>query len=128
MDILGYQRYLSSLLCAGVTTVLDTVKVMPYIIQMRNEIAASRLTGPRIYSVDALVDGPDPAWPPLAFALSSGAQIPGIVEQLAANGADANEAYGGLSAPQLRALVSEGKKNDLPVFLANSGVEYVPLS
>ncbi|MEQ9270123.1 MAG: amidohydrolase family protein [Haliea sp.] len=117
VDMLGYQRYLNSLLYAGVTTVLDTGNVMPYIIQMRNEIAAGRLTGPRIYSVGALVDGPDPAWPPLAFALSSAAQIPGIVEQLAANGVDAIKAYGGLSVPQLRDLVAEGKKTDLPVIV-----------
>ncbi|EED36377.1 amidohydrolase [Luminiphilus syltensis NOR5-1B] len=117
VDMLGYQRYLNSLLYAGVTTVFDVGNIMPYIIQMRNEIAAGRLTGPRIYSVGALVDGPDPVWPPLAFALSSGAQIPGIVEQLAANGVDAIKAYTGLSVPQLRALVAEGKKHDLPVIV-----------
>ncbi|MEQ8689774.1 MAG: amidohydrolase family protein, partial [Pseudomonadales bacterium] len=62
-------------------------------------------------------DGPDPAWPPISFAVSSGSQIPGIVEQLAANGVDAIKAYVGLSVPQLRDLVTEGKKHDLPVIV-----------
>jgi imidazolonepropionase-like amidohydrolase len=117
VDMLGYRRYLDSLLYAGVTTVLDMGNVMPYIIQMRNEIAAGRLTGPRIYSVGALVDGPDPVWPPIAFALSSEAQIPGIVDQLASAGVDAIKAYKGLSVPQLRALIAEGARRDLPVFV-----------
>ncbi|MEQ9463426.1 MAG: amidohydrolase family protein [Haliea sp.] len=117
VDMLGYQRYLNSLLYAGVTTVFDTGNVMPYIIQMRNEIAAGRLLGPRIYSVGALVDGPDPVWPPIAFALSSSAQIPAIVEQLANAGVDAIKAYQGLSVPQLQSLIAEGQKHDLPVIV-----------
>lgn len=117
VDMLGYRRYLNSLLYAGVTTVLDMGNVMPYIIQLRNEIAAGRLAGPRIYSVGALVDGPDPVWPPIAFSLSSEAQLPGIVDQLAAAGVDAIKAYKGLSVPQLRALVAEGKKHELPVLV-----------
>jgi imidazolonepropionase-like amidohydrolase len=117
VDMLGYRRYLNSLLYAGVTTVLDMGNVMPYIIQLRNEIAAGRLSGPRIYSVGALVDGPDPVWPPIAFSLSSEAQLPGIVDQLAAAGVDAIKAYKGLSVPQLRALVAEGKKHELPVLV-----------
>jgi imidazolonepropionase-like amidohydrolase len=117
VDMLGYRRYLNSLLYAGVTTVLDMGNVMPYVIQLRNEIAAGRLAGPRIYSVGALVDGPDPVWPPIAFSLSSEAQLPGIVDQLAAAGVDAIKAYKGLSVPQLRALVAEGKKHELPVLV-----------
>jgi imidazolonepropionase-like amidohydrolase len=117
VDMLGYQRYLNSLLYAGVTTVLDMGNVMPYIVQLRNEIEAGRLAGPRIYTVGALVDGPDPVWPPIAFSLSSEAQLPAIVEQLATAGVDAIKAYKGLSVPQLRALVAEGGKHDLPVLV-----------
>ncbi|GAB5415247.1 MAG: amidohydrolase family protein [Congregibacter sp.] len=117
VDMLGYQRYLNALLYAGVTTVFDVGNVMPYIIQMRNEVNAGRLTGPRIYSVGALIDGPDPVWPPVAFALSSETQIPNIVYQLATAGVDAIKAYKGLSIPQLRTLVAEAKRHDLSVIV-----------
>jgi hypothetical protein len=49
VDMLGYQRYLNALLYAGVTTVLDTGNVQPYILQIRQEVASGRLLGPRIY-------------------------------------------------------------------------------
>jgi imidazolonepropionase-like amidohydrolase len=58
-DILGYQRYLNALLYAGVTTVLDTGNVQPYILQLRQEIKSGHLLGPRIYCAGALIDGPD---------------------------------------------------------------------
>src|SRR5258708_6996853 len=40
VDMLGYQRYMNALLYAGVTTVLDTGNVQPYIVQLRAEVAA----------------------------------------------------------------------------------------
>ena len=43
-DLLGYRRYLNALLYAGVTTVLDTGNVKPFVVQLRDEIAAGRLT------------------------------------------------------------------------------------
>ena len=56
VEMLGYRRYLNALLYAGVTTVLDTGNVMPFVVQMRDEIAAGRLAGPRIYCTGPLVD------------------------------------------------------------------------
>src|SRR5262249_9046047 len=38
-DFLGYQRYLSALLYAGVTTVLDMGDPQPWILQLRQEVA-----------------------------------------------------------------------------------------
>ena len=38
VDMLGYQRYLNSLLYAGVTTVFDAGNNLPYIQQMHQEI------------------------------------------------------------------------------------------
>ena len=40
VDMLGYRRYLNALLYAGVTTVLDTGNVMPFVLQMRDAVAA----------------------------------------------------------------------------------------
>ncbi|TLZ24673.1 MAG: amidohydrolase, partial [Gammaproteobacteria bacterium] len=64
VDMLGYRRYMNALLYAGVTTVLDTGNVQPYIVQLRAETAAGRLLGPHIYCVGGIVDGADPVWPP----------------------------------------------------------------
>src|SRR5215469_2317889 len=67
-DMLGYRRYLSALLYAGVT----------YILELRAETAAGRLLGPRIYCVGPLVDGSDPFWPELSRAVVSPNQISGL--------------------------------------------------
>jgi imidazolonepropionase-like amidohydrolase len=116
-DILGYRRYLNALLYAGVTTVLDTGNVEPFIVQLRAEIAAGRLTGPRIYCVGPLIDGADPAWPPLSRAVASVAQVPDVVRALSRDHVDLIKAYVGLSHPVLERLVEEGKKANLRVII-----------
>jgi len=120
VDMLGYRRYLNALLYAGVTTVLDTGNVKPYIIQLRQEIAAGRLLGPRIYCAGPLIDGPDPLWPPITQTVSSVEQIPRIVRQLKADHVDIIKVYVGLSNPMLWALAAEARKNSLPVFVDQS--------
>ncbi len=120
VDMLGYRRYLNALLYAGVTTVLDMGSVKPWIIQLRNEIAAGRLTGPRVYCAGPLIDGPDPAWPPISYSVCSAAQIPGIVAGLKQDGVDIVKAYIGLSNPMMFALAAEARKNSLPVFVDQS--------
>ena len=70
-DLLNYRRYLQGLLYAGVTTVLDTGNVQLYILQLRQEVAAGRLAGPRIYCTGMLIDGPDPVFAAISFAVTS---------------------------------------------------------
>jgi imidazolonepropionase-like amidohydrolase len=96
VDMLGYQRYLNALLYAGVTTVFDAGNTLPYIIQLRDEIAAGRLIGPRIYCAGPLLDGADPAWRPISYSVTSVDQIPGIVKELKQSRVDAIKAYAGL--------------------------------
>ena len=81
VDLLGYQRYLNAMLYSGVTTLLDTGNYQPWILQLRQEQAAGRLRGPRIYCVGAMMDAADPAWPDLAYAISSRYQIPEFVRR-----------------------------------------------
>jgi imidazolonepropionase-like amidohydrolase len=119
-DLLGYQRYLNALLYSGVLTVLDTGNVLPFIIQMRDEIAAGRLTGPRIYCAGPLIDGADPLWPPISYSITSIDQIPSIVRRLKLDGVDILKAYTGLSDRMLRTLVQEAGKNSLPLFVDQS--------
>ncbi len=117
VEMLGYQRYLNALLYAGVTTILDTGNVMPYILQIRNEVAAGTIRGPRIYSVGALIDGAEPVWPPISFALSGRAQVPKIVGQLDRAGVDAVKVHVGFSVPLLLEIVREARERSLPVFV-----------
>jgi imidazolonepropionase-like amidohydrolase len=112
-DLLGYQLYMNSLLYAGVTTVLDTGDVEPYILQLRQEIAAGRVLGPRIYCVGPLVDGPDPFWPPISRAVVSVDQVPTLVKQLAAEKVDLIKLYAGLSDAEILAISTEAKKYNL---------------
>src|SRR5437773_10211279 len=67
VDMLGYQRYLNSLLYAGVTTVLDMGNVLPYIEQLRHEIAVGWIRGPQIYLAERVMDGSEPFWLPMAY-------------------------------------------------------------
>lgn len=115
VDMLGYQRYLNAALYAGVTTVLDTGNVMPYILQMRNEINTGRINGPRIFSVGSLIDGPDTVWPPIATVMASKQQAAGIVKLLDRAGVDAYKVYSGLSIPQVGAVVTAAKETSKPV-------------
>jgi hypothetical protein len=117
VDMLSYRRYMNALLYAGVTTVLDTGNVQPYIVQLRAEVAAGRLLGPHIYCVGALIDGADPAWPPLSYSVPSVAQVPAVVRLLKRDNVDLIKAYVGLSHPVLERLVEEGRKVSLRVII-----------
>jgi amidohydrolase family protein len=115
VDLLGYQRYLNAMLYAGVTTVLDTGNYQPWVLQLRQEQAAGRLRGPRIYCVGAMLDATDPAWPDLAYALTSRYQIPALVERDKRANVDLIKAYANLSDRMLRRLVEEAGKAGLRV-------------
>jgi len=114
-DWLGYQRYLNALLYSGVTTVFDLGNVMPFVLQLRDEVAAGTIAGPRIYCVGPLVDDADPSWPPFSVGLVIDSQVPDVVAMLERSGVDAVKAYGGLSVPLLRELVEVASESSLPV-------------
>src|SRR4029077_18085312 len=113
VDLLGYQRYFNALLYAGVTTILDTGNYQPWVLQLRQEQAAGRLLAPRIYCVGAMIDGTDPAWPDLAYALTSRYQIPMFVERDKQARVDMIKAYANLADRLLRRLSEEAKKAGL---------------
>lgn len=117
VDMLGYRRYMNALLYAGITTVLDTGNVQPYIVQLRAETAAGRLLGPHIYCVGGLVDGADPAWPPLSYAVASVGQVAPVVKALKRDNVDLIKGYVGLSHAVLERLVEEGRKVSLRVIV-----------
>jgi imidazolonepropionase-like amidohydrolase len=129
VDVLGYRRYLNALLYSGVTTVLDAGNYLPFIVQMRDEVAAGRLAGPRIYCAGPLIDGSDPLWRPISYSLTSADQAPGIVKELKQNRVDLLKVYVGVSDRLMGALVREARKNSLPVLVdqawRNGSIELV---
>lgn len=116
-DLLGYQRYLNAMLYAGITTVLDTGNYQPWVLQLRQEAASGHLLSPRIYCTGAMIDAADPAWPDLAYALTSRAQIPEFVLRDKQNGVDLIKGYANLSDRMLRRLVQEAHKEKLRVVI-----------
>lgn len=116
-DLLGYQRYLNAMLYSGITTVLDTGNYQPWVLQLRQEAASGHLLSPRIYCTGAMVDAADPAWPDLAYALTSRTQIPEFVERDKRNGVDLIKAYANLSDRMLRRLVVEAHKEKIRVVI-----------
>lgn len=113
LDILGYQKYMNALLYAGVTTVMDTGNVEPFILQLRDAVRSGLVLGPRIYCVGPILDGADPVWPALSMAISSKDQVPRIVESLAGEKVDFIKLYVGLSDQLVHAISVEAKKHDL---------------
>ncbi len=122
IDLLSYHRYMNSLLYAGVTTVMDVGNVQPYVLQLRQEVAAGRLVGPRIYAAGVMIDGADPRWPPAAYTVSSVDQVPTIVARQKRDGVDIIKAYQGLSLGMVTALVREAAKDSLRVIMDNANV------
>jgi imidazolonepropionase-like amidohydrolase len=115
LDFLGHKRYLRALLYAGVTTVLDTGNVQAFILQVRQEVRAGRVAGPRIFCVGPLIDGPDLIWPHISTSLVSKNQVPGLVERLADAGVDMLKVYLGPGLDLVRTLAREGKARGLGV-------------
>ena len=117
VDLLGYQRYLNAMLYSGITTLMDTGNYQPWILQLRQEAASGHLLGPRIYCTGAMIDATDPAWPDLAYALTSRAQIPEFVQRDKRANVDLIKGYANLSDRMLRNLVEEAHKEKIRVVI-----------
>ena len=117
VDLLGYQRYLNAMLYSGITTLLDTGNYQPWILQLRQELASGHVLGPRIYCTGAMIDAAEPAWPDLAYALSTRAQIPEFVQRDKHANVDLIKGYANLSDRMLRYLVEEAHKEKIRVVI-----------
>src|SRR5467141_1568583 len=117
VDLLGYQRYFNAMLYSGITTILDTGNYQPWVLQLRQEVASGHLLGPRIYCTGAMIDAADPAWPDLAYALTSRAQIPEIVQRDKRANVDLIKGYANLSDRMLRRLVEEAHNEKIRVVI-----------
>ena len=108
-DYLNFGRYLDSFLYNGVTTVLDAGNSMPFVTQIRQEIEAGRLRGPRVFTAGPMIDSAQPIWPPLAEPMADYAHAPGVIRRLAENHVDFVKAYAGLSDLHIRALADAAR-------------------
>jgi hypothetical protein len=123
VDMLGYQRYFNSLLYSGVTTVLDLGNSLEYILQLRQEVKAGRILGPRIYCAGPIISGTDPSWPSISYSLSSRFQIPKLIGHLKNANVDVVKIYSGLSHQMVDILANAAKKESLRVFVHSSSSE-----
>lgn len=121
LDILGYQKYLNALLYAGVTTVMDTGNVEPFVMQLRSAVRAGLVLGPRIYCVGPILDGADPVWPALSMAIASKDQVPRIVDSLAGEKVDFIKLYVGLSDQLIHTISAEANKHGVRTIIDQWG-------
>jgi imidazolonepropionase-like amidohydrolase len=104
-DYLGYRLTMGALLYNGVTTVLDPGDVTSYVKQLRDEVRAGRLAGPRIYYTGLVLDGAKPVWPDISGAIGTAEQAGHFVRQMKQADATFIKAYGGLSTEMLKTVV-----------------------
>ncbi len=123
VDFLGYQRYLNSLLYSGVTTILDLGNNLDFILQLRQEVEAGRVLGPRIYCAGPIINGADPGWPSISYALSSRYQIPKLIGRLKSANVDVVKVYTGLSHQMIDILANAAKQESMRVFVHSSSQE-----
>jgi len=115
VDMLGIQKYLNSLLYAGVTRALDLGNVLYFIGQIQQEIDEHRMVGPALHYAGPLISGPGSPWAFLSLVITDTMQVPGYVEMLADGGVEALKLYPGLSPEQRIALAEEAEKRSLPL-------------
>jgi imidazolonepropionase-like amidohydrolase len=116
-DLVAANRALLPLYIAnGVTTVRDAGGDMTdALLEWRRDIAAGRMTGPRILTSGPKLDGPSGGWPG-SIRLSTPAQVPAALDSLQSIGVDYVKIYDGtLGHDVFLAVVDEAKRRDLIV-------------
>ena len=115
VDMLGIQKYLNSLLYAGVTRAMDLGNVLYFIGQITKEINEHRMVGPALHYTGPLISGPGSPWAFLSLVITDTLEVPGYAEMLAEGGVDALKLYPGLSPEQRRAWAEEAENRSLPL-------------
>ena len=114
-DFFGFRLTMGALLYNGVTTVLDPGDVTSYVRQLRDEIRAGRLAGPRIYYTGLILDGPKPVWSDISVAIATPDQAAHFVHQMKEAGATFIKAYGGLSTEMVKVVVDAATRDSIRV-------------
>lgn len=104
------QRYIAW----GVTTVRDLHGVTDTVLQLRRQMNLGSITGPRMFTAGAMIDGVPPTYPN-ATAVSTPDEARRAVDQHAVAGVDYLKVYTKITPSLLRALLDEAEKLRLSV-------------
>lgn len=108
------ERTFSLFIANGVTGVRNMGGDFQKLFEWREAVASGRLLGPRIVSGGPVIDGPNPANPDHAIAVSSVEEGKQAVDFLKRNGADFIKVYDGVPRGAYWAIAEEAKKQGLP--------------
>ena len=98
----------------GVTTVRDLHGGTDTVLALRNQLNLGSITGPRMFSAGAMIDGVPPTYPN-ATGIATGDQARRAVDQRAVAGVDYLKVYTKITPALLRPLLDEADKLRLPV-------------
>ncbi len=111
----GARDCLALYLANGVTGVRDMHAYSPEMIfDLRKDIEAGKLTGPRIIACGAMIDGPNPTAGTSALVTEDAAQGQAAVRSLKRRGADFIKVHSKLPRDAYFAIAEEAKKQGLP--------------
>jgi imidazolonepropionase-like amidohydrolase len=111
----GARDSLALYLANGVTGVRDMHAYAPEMIfNLRQDIEAGKLSGPRIVACGAMIDGPNPTAGPTALVAADAAQGRAAVQSLKKRGADFIKIHSKVPRDAYFAIADEAKKQGLP--------------
>ncbi|MES2304318.1 MAG: amidohydrolase family protein [Gemmatimonadota bacterium] len=114
-DWLGGRVTMNALLYNGITSAFDPGDVTSYVRQLREEVRAGRLAGPRIFFTGPVLDGATPQWPDISQPLTTPEQASFFVRQMKSAGAVFIKAYGGLTTEMVKVLVDAAARDSMRV-------------
>lgn len=109
------EKLLPLYLAYGVTTVRDTGGNLTQLRLLRDDIAAGRKVGPRLYFAGPLLDGLPPVWPPISILVDTTARARSAVEFLAQQGVDLIKVYNWVPEDSLATILETAHRLGLPV-------------
>lgn len=110
---LGTREMLAMNVANGITT----IRVMAgdqRILDMKAEVAAGKLIGPRMFVASPLLEGDPPLWPE-SKPVTTPEQARSLVSRYAAEGYQAIKIYDGLTPAVLQAVADQASREGLPV-------------
>ena len=98
----------------GVTTVRDMHETLDSALALRNAVRSGRITGPRIYTAGAMIDGLPTTYPDAIGANDANDARKGV-DRLVSAGTDFIKVYTRVDRPLLAAIINEANTFKLPV-------------
>jgi imidazolonepropionase-like amidohydrolase len=109
------RAFLPLLVAEGVTGVREMGGDARGIADWRARVADGEMLGPRIVMAGPILDGPDPTWPRISRSIHGPEEGIKAVAACRREGSDFIKVYNGLSRESYLAIVSEARREGLPV-------------